>query len=109
MKCTFPILIFALTLPSTTLAEETPWPQETLTYRPSELPGFKLVQGNCLTCHSAHYVAYQPPQPASYWDATVRKMKTVFGAPLEEKDIPTMVDYLTQTYGVAETSPSTTP
>lgn len=109
MKGKFPILIFFLALPATTLAAETRWPQETLTYRTSELPGFKRVQGNCLTCHSAHYVAYQPPLPATYWDATVRKMKTVFRAPIEEKDIPAMVDYLARTYGTAGTSSPTTP
>ena len=75
-------------------------PQETATYTPSELPGYRLVQQNCMTCHSAQYVQYQPPSsPRGYWDATVRKMKKPFNAPFAEADIPAVVDYLVRTYG----------
>jgi sulfite dehydrogenase len=98
MKTT--VLIFAvLSTLSTAASASSDWPPETLTYRPSELPGYALVRQHCLTCHSAHYVAYQPPSPRAYWDATVKKMKNTFGAPLDDKDIPAMVDYLTETYG----------
>jgi sulfite dehydrogenase len=42
----------------------------------------------------------QPPaSPRAYWEATVRKMKKPFGAPLAEEDIPIIVDYLVKTYG----------
>ena len=75
-------------------------PPETAAYKPSDLPGYRLVQQNCLTCHSAQYVQYQPPSsPRGYWDATVKKMKKPFGAPFAEEDIPAMVDYLVKTYG----------
>lgn len=30
-------------------------PAETATYKASELPGYALVQRNCLTCHSAYW------------------------------------------------------
>lgn len=109
MKYKLPALVLIMAFPTATSAEEIRWPLETLSYQPSDLPGFRLVQSNCLTCHSAHYVAYQPPLPASYWDATVRKMKNVFKAPIEEKDIAAMVDYLAQTYGDAGASPPTKP
>lgn len=80
-------------------------PPETARYKPSELPGYRLVQQNCMTCHSAQYVLTQPPSsPRSYWDATVRKMKKPFGAPFPEADIPAMVDYLTKTYGAERTA-----
>jgi sulfite dehydrogenase len=75
-------------------------PQDTTTYRPSDLPGFPLVLQDCLTCHSSQYVQTQPPlSPRHYWDATVHKMKNAFGAPVEDADIPAIVDYLTKTYG----------
>ena len=75
-------------------------PAETATYKASELPGYALVQRNCLTCHSAQYVLYQPPSsPRAYWDATVKKMRKPFGAPFPDEDIPAMVDYLVRTYG----------
>jgi cytochrome c5 len=75
-------------------------PPETATYVASDLPGYPLVQRNCTGCHSAHYVAMQPPSsPRAWWDATVKKMKKPFGAPFPDEDIAAMVDYLVKTYG----------
>lgn len=75
-------------------------PQETATYQASSLPGYRLVQQNCLACHSVHYVQYQPPSsPRAYWEASVKKMQQPFGAPFADEDIPAMVDYLVKTYG----------
>lgn len=81
-------------------------PAETTVYKPSTLPGYDLVQRNCMTCHSAQYVASQPPTMGrAYWDATVKKMKKPFGASFADADIAAMVDYLTKTYG-AEAAPA---
>ena len=75
-------------------------PPETATYKPSELPGYQLVQRNCMTCHAAQYVSSQPPaSPRAYWEATVKKMKKPFGAQFADEDMPAMVDYLVKTYG----------
>ena len=75
-------------------------PQETASYQPSELPGYRLVQQNCMTCHAAQYVSSQPSSLGrAYWDATVKKMKTAYGAPLRDEDLPVMADYLVKTYG----------
>ena len=75
-------------------------PPETATYKPSELPGYQLVQRNCMTCHAAQYASSQPPaSPRAYWEATVKKMKKPFGAQFDDADMPAMVDYLVKTYG----------
>ena len=75
-------------------------PPETAAFTPSVLPGYALVQRNCMTCHSVHYIQSQPfSSPRGYWDATVRKMKKPFGAQFSDADIPEMVDYLVKTYG----------
>ena len=75
-------------------------PPETATYKPSELPGYQLVQRNCMTCHAAQYASSQPPaSPRAYWEATVKKMKKPFGAQFADADMPAMVDYLVKTYG----------
>jgi hypothetical protein len=66
----------------------------------SELPGYAKAQGRCVGCHSAEYMLYQPPTAARpYWEAMVKRMKTVFKAPIEEAEIPELVDYLVKTYG----------
>ena len=66
----------------------------------SSLPGYQTTLANCSTCHSAHYAEYQPPNSGKgYWQATVVKMKNVFKAPINEEDVPAIVEYLTETYG----------
>jgi hypothetical protein len=43
---------------------------------------------------------YQPPTAARpYWENMVKRMKQVFKAPIEESDIPVIVDYLVKVYG----------
>ena len=96
----------ALALPLALLAPaahalEITLPNETAQYRESDLPGYQLAQRNCLICHSAQYVMTQPPgSQRSYWDATVKKMRHPFGAPLPEDEVAPIVDYLVKTYGV---------
>jgi len=66
----------------------------------SPLPGYAKAQGVCLACHSSEYLRYQPPNAARpYWDAMVKRMKGVFNAPIDDKDMPDIVDYLVKTYG----------
>jgi len=66
----------------------------------STLPGYAKAQANCVACHSAEYMLYQPPTaPRAYWEAMVKRMKTVFNAPIDEADMPVIVDYLVKTYG----------
>lgn len=68
--------------------------------KPSPLPGYAKAQANCVACHSAEYMLYQPPNAGRpYWDAMAKRMKAVFKAPLNDADIPEIVDYLTATYG----------
>ena len=66
----------------------------------SPMPGYAKAQTNCVACHSAEYMLYQPPNAARpYWDAMVKRMKAVFKAPVDDADMPDIVDYLTRTYG----------
>ncbi|MCX7293712.1 c-type cytochrome [Janthinobacterium sp.] len=90
----------ALMLAGSAGALEIHLPPETAAYKPSELPGYQLVQRNCMTCHAAQYASSQPPaSPRAYWEATVKKMKKPFGAQFADEDMPAMVDYLVKTYG----------
>ena len=74
-------------------------PPETGTYKAA--PGVELAQANCLICHSTEYVSTQPPMPRKYWEATVKKMKEKFGAPMPDAQVAALVDYLAATYGAA--------
>jgi mono/diheme cytochrome c family protein len=75
-------------------------PPDGVQFKASTLPGYAKAQANCVACHSAEYMLYQPPSaPRPYWDAMVKRMKAVFKAPLDDADIPVIVDYLAKTYG----------
>lgn len=61
--------------------------------------GREAVQSNCFTCHSAGMILTQPPLPKAAWEAEVAKMRNVYKAPIDEKDVPAIVDYLTAVKG----------
>ncbi len=75
-------------------------PPDGVQLKPSPLPGYAKAQANCVACHSAEYLLYQPPTAARpYWEAMVKRMKAVFKAPINDADMPEIVDYLVKTYG----------
>ena len=62
--------------------------------------GSDLAMRQCMTCHSADYVAIQPPgKPLAFWKAEVEKMKKVYGAPIPDAEIDPIAQYLTREYG----------
>jgi len=72
-------------------------PEETAVLRPGV--GMEAAQSNCVSCHSADYIATQPPKRGkAFWEAEVSKMMKVYGAPIEQADTKAIIDYLAQTY-----------
>ena len=64
-------------------------PTEAPSLKASALPGYAKAQTNCVACHSAEYMLYQPPTaPRAYWEAMVTRMKAVFKAPIDDADMP---------------------
>jgi mono/diheme cytochrome c family protein len=59
----------------------------------------QATNGNCLTCHSAGMVLTQPNLTRAAWQGEVMKMIKFYNAPINEADIPAIVDYLTNTKG----------
>lgn len=78
------------------------WPPETGMYKPGQ--GSELAQALCMNCHSVEYVSTQPPMPRKFWEATVKKMKDKYAAPLPD-DMTAIVDYLTAAYGAKPAQP----
>jgi mono/diheme cytochrome c family protein len=75
-------------------------PPDGVQLKASALPGYAKAQSNCVACHSAEYMLYQPPTaPRAYWDTMVKRMKAVFKAPIDDADMPLIVDYVVKTYG----------
>jgi hypothetical protein len=75
-------------------------PPDGAVLRASPLPGYAKAQADCVACHSAEYMLYQPPNAGrAYWEAMTKRMKAVFNAPFDDADVPAIVDYLSATYG----------
>jgi cytochrome c5 len=61
-------------------------------------PNVKIVNQNCLACHSADMVLDQPLLSRATWAAEVAKMRNTYKAPLKDADMPLIVDYLAATH-----------
>jgi mono/diheme cytochrome c family protein len=92
--------VLALGVAGQALSKSIQLPPDGVQLKASSLPGYAKAQASCVACHSAEYMLYQPPTaPRPYWDAMVKRMKAVFKAPLDDADMPAIVDYLAKTYG----------
>lgn len=57
-------------------------------------PDADLLNANCTACHSASMVLLQPRLDAAGWAGSVKKMREVYKAPIEDADAATMPDAL---------------
>ena len=74
-------------------------PPETATLKAGD--GMDVTQNNCSACHSVDYIQTQPRGPKfkkDFWQAEVTKMIKVYGAPIEDADVPKIVEYLAANY-----------
>ena len=73
-------------------------PDETAAFKPGQI--IEVVKNNCTACHSADYISTQPrmEKKREFWQAEVTKMIKSYGAPIDDADIPKIVDYLAATY-----------
>jgi sulfite dehydrogenase (cytochrome) subunit B len=99
-KCVIAILVLVLiSAASAATADPVTYdlPEETAVLKPG--PGLDAAQNNCVACHSADYVAMQPPKRGkAFWDGEVTKMIKTYGAATTETDAKIIADYLAQTY-----------
>jgi cytochrome c5 len=66
-----------------------------------EGPEAMTVRAHCSVCHSLDYIQMNSVfMKRAAWEAEVRKMMKVMGAPVPEQDVASLVDYLTRNYGV---------
>ncbi len=68
------------------------WPEDPSTYTGA---GADLMNNNCTACHSASMALSQPPLSRAQWAATVDKMSNTYKAAVAPKDVPAIVEYLT--------------
>ena len=86
--------------PASAVVKTLQLPADGAQLKPSPLEGYAKASAICGACHSAEYMLYQPPTaPRPYWEAMVKRMQQVFKAPINDADMPAIVDYLVKTYG----------
>ena len=98
MKLTRFAIVVSAAVTSVALAADA-WklPPETEKYKPG--PGMELAVANCALCHSADYISTQPPLSSTAWKATVEKMRSKYGAPINTNSVDALVRYLSTAYG----------
>lgn len=63
-------------------------------------PGRNQVIAQCALCHSLDYITLHATiLDRVGWEKTVGKMVNVMGAPINDADKQTIIDYLAQNYG----------
>ena len=103
MKRALSFLVLTLVFPAVAAPLKITLPVETPELK--EAPGREVLMANCVICHSLDYITTQPPLAAAGWNAIVVKMQKIFGAPLPDDQIKTVVDYLAANYGSTDASP----
>jgi len=87
------------------LAVSAAWP---VTSQAADESGITLAEGAgrervltaCSMCHSLDYIVMNSPfQDQAGWGKTVKKMATVYGAPLTAEETAAIVAYLSSHYG----------
>ena len=97
------VLFGALAAGTAAAAPDIRLPAESVALRPSKLPGFAIAQQKCAICHSADYVAYQPPgMNLTQWTAEMAKMQHLYGAPIDDAEVRLLGVYFAATYGDAK-------
>jgi cytochrome c5 len=66
-----------------------------------DAPQAVQVRARCSICHSADYIQMNSAfMNKAAWEAEVRKMIKVMGAPIPEAEVAGIVDYLASHYGI---------
>ena len=65
------------------------------------------TRGKCNMCHSFGYVINQGRQSREFWMEKTIKMIKTFNAPIAQKDIEVVVNYLFENYGDGEIEKNT--
>jgi len=67
-------------------------PPSSIMFKPG--PNLGVAQANCLVCHNADYIYFQPALTRAQWTAEVNKMRGAYKATIADDDVPKIVDYL---------------
>ena len=58
--------------------------------------GAQIANSQCLICHSADMVSYQPTRTQDQWKDTINKMRAAYGAPVPAEQVDMLAAYLSR-------------
>lgn len=65
--------------------------------------GRDVTTARCAVCHSLDYIPMVAPvMDRAAWEKSVRKMIDAFGAPMDEQEARSIIEYLGQYYSASE-------
>lgn len=56
--------------------------------------GASIANSQCLICHSAEMVLFQPRRTQAQWTESINKMRAVYGAPIPAEQVDALAVYL---------------
>jgi cytochrome c5 len=66
-------------------------------------PGKDVVEAGCATCHSLSYIPMNSRfMTQEAWKAEVTKMRTLFGAPIDDDAANAIIGYLVTNFGAPQ-------
>lgn len=97
-----PLLAAALLMGCATLGQRTPASYALPDELPVVLPagaGAELAEAHCAACHSLDYIVIQPRNKgAKFWQDSVAKMRTVYGAAIPDDEAAQISTYLAASF-----------
>lgn len=98
------LLFFCITLSQVDLTSATITTTRSITLPTQNVilkegPGMDTTRRYCSICHSLDYITTQQKFNKSRWQAEVKKMATVYGAPIPAKEVATIANYIAAHYG----------
>ena len=93
-------LAYAQSVVTTPTSKRITLPPEQMFLTPG--PGMEKTAAGCGICHSTDYINMQPKMSKAQWTAEVNKMIKVMGAPINEEDAKTIIEYLATNYGTGK-------
>jgi hypothetical protein len=76
-------LLLAAAAPATLKSVQVAFPEDDSQFVGTDAD---LLNGNCTGCHSATMILYQPRMDAAHWADSVKKMRDVYKAPIQDED-----------------------
>jgi mono/diheme cytochrome c family protein len=91
--------VFGFVMVGSVLSASPGWAEASVVLKPG--PGLEATTVSCGVCHTLNYIKMNSVfLTGDAWKGEVTKMRSAFGAPIDDETAASIVSYLTAQYGV---------